>query len=52
VPVDTSTEFGAGATQLADGLDALAPMPMAILVGLIGLVPLWWAVRFIAGVFR
>jgi UDP-N-acetylmuramyl pentapeptide phosphotransferase/UDP-N-acetylglucosamine-1-phosphate transferase len=37
---------------LTDGLDSLAPVPLAMLAVLIGLVPLWWAVRWLVALFH
>ena len=50
--VDGADPIGAGARVLTDGLDSLAPVPLAMLACLVGLVPLWWAVRWLVALFH
>jgi hypothetical protein len=48
---DGSTE-SVGPDTLAGGMLAMSPVPMAVLVGILGLYPLVWAWAFVRSVFR
>lgn len=46
-----SYPMGDGATEVGNGVDGLSVVPVVMLGGVLALLPLWWVVRWFAGLF-